>query len=427
MLAGNPQLRLCLAPDTGAMKVKQPTETNHASFVNQLHQRCFEIKTPRGVEMSIKEKNELANPDQVDDAITSNTLDGEFLPKGKVVENKDVRIQYYYDEVIKHYKTSVEGIIQMGDTLYQAKKELKKSFRELAEMLPFGSAVASYLVTISQNSILANPEYRDKLPSKYNTLYALAQLPDDILEKKLINEEITPAIRGAVVKSWKTNKRENKKRSTFEFRGKQGEKLFEVGLIGIANVDKVDEFQEALDKLLDTYNGKTKYAQTVNSLAEWHKKDLLNKANNKIIGTAPELGGTHTIAEIRALDAAMKYLDAPRNKKAEVISNNKKERIGLPSDHESYDVLSKLLGTKDVTKSVIEEFCKTNMVPCRATDPKTIDKEVYVWELLRQIAESKSSEKEMAFLKTMSTENSHEKVKEAAKEAWNGVIRYHNI
>lgn len=77
-------------------------------------------------------------------------------------------------------------------------------------MLPFGSAVASYLVTISQNSILANPEYRDKLPSKYNTLYALAQLPDAILEEKLTNKEITPAVRGAVVKSWKTNKGKQK-------------------------------------------------------------------------------------------------------------------------------------------------------------------------------------------------------------------------
>jgi hypothetical protein len=427
LLAGNPQLRLCLAPDTGAVKVKQPAETNHSSFVNQFHQQCFEIKTPRGVEMSIKEKNELANPDQIDDAIRPDILVGELLRENKVVENKDDRIQYYYDEVIKHYKTSVEGIIQMGVTLYQAKKELKKSFRELAEMLPFGSAVASYLVTISQNSILANPEYRDKLPSKYNTLYALAQLPDDILEEKLINEEITPAIKGAVVKSWKSNKRENKKRSTFEFRGAQGEKLFEVGLIGIANVDKVDEFQEALDSLLKNHNGKTKYAQTVNSLAEWNKGQLLKKANNKIIDTAPELGGTQAIAEIRALDVAMKYLDAPRNKKAEVISNNKKERIGLPSDHESYDLVSELLGTKDVTKSVIEEFCKTNMIPCRAADPKTIDKEVYVWELLRQIAESKNSEKEMAFLKTMSTENSHEKVKEAADKAWKDATRYHNI
>lgn len=368
-----------------------------------------------------------ASPDLMEKVITSNTLEGEFLPEGKVVENKDERIQYYYDEVIKHYKTSVEGIIQMGVTLYQAKKELKKSFRELAEMLPFGSAVASYLVTISQNSILANPEYRDKLPSKYNTLYALAQLPDAILEEKLTNKEITPAVRGAVVKSWKTNKRENKKRSTFEFRGAQGEKLFEVGLIGIAKVELADKFQVELDQLLSDYNGKTKYAQTMNSLAEWHKGDLLKKANNKIIDTAPELGGSHTIAEIRALDVAMKYLDAPRNKKAKVTINNKTERIGLPSDHESYDVVSELLGTKDVTKSVIEEFCKTNMIPCRAADPKTIDKEVYVWELLRQIAESKSAEKEMAFLKTMSTENSHEKVKEAAKEAWNGVIRYHNI
>lgn len=63
-----------------------------------------------------------ASPDLMEKVITSNTLEGEFLPEGKVVENKDERIQYYYDEVIKHYKTSVEGIIQMGVTLYQAKR-----------------------------------------------------------------------------------------------------------------------------------------------------------------------------------------------------------------------------------------------------------------------------------------------------------------
>jgi len=355
-------------------------------------------------------------------------LQGEYLAKGTEAPAKEGdRVEFYYQEVMKHYKTGVEGIIQTGVTLAKAKNELQRSYRQLEQILPFSSSVVAYFIQISKSKVLTNPENYKILPSKYNTLYALAQLPDNILEEKIQTKQINPTIGGKLVKSWNTQKRQNKPRTSFRFEGKGGEKLFEVGLIGIADLERVDEFQRELDALLEKYNGKTKFSQTENSVAQKYKGQLLTMATDKINETASGLGKKYTIEEVRALDLAVKYLETPSKKKAPITINGKVEKIGLPSEDKYYPLLSKLLDSKDVTIDKIREYATANKMPCRAVTIEAIDKEVYVWELLRQIAEGKSTEKELDFLTTMATGNSHWKVKQAAEEARNAALKYHNI
>jgi hypothetical protein len=98
----------------------------------------------------------------------------------------------------------------------------------------------------------------------------------------------------------------------------------------------------------------------------------------------------------------------------------------LPDEYPQFSDVCTLLGTEEVTVESIKAFCEKHNLPCRAIDMKGIGNEVYVWELLRQIAERTYHEKEMEYLKVMATDNTQAKVKQAAEEAWNEASRFYN-
>jgi hypothetical protein len=58
--------------------------------------------------------------------------------------------------------------------------------------LPFGADVAERLMKVARNPVLSNSDHGRNLPASYQTLYELAKLPDDVLERKIENGEITP-------------------------------------------------------------------------------------------------------------------------------------------------------------------------------------------------------------------------------------------
>lgn len=176
---------------------------------------------------------------------------------GELITKKDQKsIQYWYDEIIKDYKSSVECIVRMGKSIAAAKVSLGSSFRELEKMLPFSHTIASYFVTISKNKFLSNPDSWVLFPAKYNTLYEFAKLPDLIQEEKMKNKEISPQVTAKVIKSWNPKIKKNKKDKANNFVGKGGEKLYPVGMISIAEPENLDAFQQELNSLIEKYNGR---------------------------------------------------------------------------------------------------------------------------------------------------------------------------
>ena len=85
------------------------------------------------------------------------------------------------------WQKSVESIIETGRLLIEAKAELPHGEFEnmINEKLPFGSRTAQRLMKIADHPILSNPTHVSHLPPSWGTLYALTELPDEVLSDML--------------------------------------------------------------------------------------------------------------------------------------------------------------------------------------------------------------------------------------------------
>lgn len=90
------------------------------------------------------------------------------------------------------WQKSVESVIEVGRLVQQAKTELGASYSLLEVELPFSSTVAAFLVKIVENPILSDPQYFNRLPNSYNTLYHLSSIDNDELVKQIEDGVITP-------------------------------------------------------------------------------------------------------------------------------------------------------------------------------------------------------------------------------------------
>jgi hypothetical protein len=107
----------------------------------------------------------------------------------------DRSAEYHWGEQIKSaWQKSVEGIIECGRLLIQAKGALPHGrFQDMVEAeLPFNVRAAERLMAIAQDARLTNPTHVSLLPPHWGTLYELTRLDDDIFEGKLKDGTIHP-------------------------------------------------------------------------------------------------------------------------------------------------------------------------------------------------------------------------------------------
>lgn len=87
--------------------------------------------------------------------------------------------------ITRRWSDAVQGIVGCGRALIEAKAELGHGdFTSMVEeLLPFSSATARKLMTISRNTWIANRSHSERLPPQWSTLYELSRLPEDALEQ----------------------------------------------------------------------------------------------------------------------------------------------------------------------------------------------------------------------------------------------------
>jgi hypothetical protein len=97
-------------------------------------------------------------------------------------------------EVIRaDFGRSVESIIATGRHLVEARIDVDHGeWLPLLERIGIGERTAQRFMFIADNLRLANPTRVSHLPAAWGTLYELAKLPPDVLEKRIADGTITP-------------------------------------------------------------------------------------------------------------------------------------------------------------------------------------------------------------------------------------------
>lgn len=104
-------------------------------------------------------------------------------------------LEFHLERVTTIWYKTAENILLTSKMLIEAENELsaldyRKFKNELASKNVMSLSTISKLRQIGKNAVLSKPEYLHKLPQSYETLYILTGQEDDVIEAKIINNEI---------------------------------------------------------------------------------------------------------------------------------------------------------------------------------------------------------------------------------------------
>lgn len=124
--------------------------------------------------------------------------------------------QDWADAINTEWRKTIEGILGAGALLVQAKESLPHGewgkLWECERPLTFGDRAAQYLMSVSRNDALANPNFSSFLPPSYRTLSHLARLPADVLEDRINSGDVHPELKQGdafrLYKEWKEANRD---------------------------------------------------------------------------------------------------------------------------------------------------------------------------------------------------------------------------
>ena len=344
-----------------------------------------------------------------------------------VVISSEKELAEWRTRIEAAWQRSVASVIEVGKLVKQAKETLGVSFTLLEAELPFSSTVAAFLIKIAENPVLSNPTYYSRLPNGYNTLYYLASVDEKQLVRQIESGEITPNFTLASAKSLREAL---PKKKTIEPVDKKKAKTvtYELGTVSFAAPHNVDQFQSDLDELLEKYKGTITHTHKENSLAEWHRKIIHQQACEMI---AKSEAGLNVVSyeEVRMLEDAAHFLSKEKNQKTTaelVIKDELVTRVCLPDDYRDLPRIRKLLGIEHVTRGQLKKWCIDNRVPNQFTEMSSMDKELYIWEQVRLIAEKKDVKGGMKRLKDMAGRSTIPKIMALSQKALKEVTRFDN-
>lgn len=290
----------------------------------------------------------------------------------------DQRIEKYCADIKAAHEASVEGVIQMGKIIIEAKDELGDTFKTLQERLKevigYSSTVLSNLTTIAKKEALADSAHWCYLPTGYNTLYQLALVEDSKLVGAIMNGEVNPGMTLAEAKALRT---------VVPITQKKGAASSDIPVvISLEDPDRQRELISKLDELLREYDGKIKDADKNGVLARCRRDSLVEEALAQIEATKDGLG-RYTLEEMRLAESAADYFTSDEGKGKEAT---------LPGRYKGIDFKPLIVEVGSINSSVtrkdLSSWVKEKKMPNQLNDRARVQDVIYVWEQARLVAES---------------------------------------
>lgn len=170
-------------------------------------------------------------------------------------------------------------------------------------------------------------------------------------------------------------------------------------------------FMQEIKNLADQYRANLSHPMNKHSIGWWNRQQQIATVEANIEKTQEQLQGV-TLEQLRMLERAVAAL--PKSKKNDVNSPQ------LPEDYADLDQLADLLGTREITKKVLQTWCKDNHIPSRLA-LADVEHEVYIWEQVRLIAIQEDAKGAQKRLHDISEKNRQAEIKQLARTALNMV------
>src|SRR5262249_14994985 len=113
-------------------------------------------------------------------------------PRKIVLISKDERWKIWVGRIAASWQKCVEGVVETGKLLTEAKANLEPGqFESMVRLkLPSSPRTARMLMYLAENPAIANRKHVAVLPPHWGTLYQLAHLPPALIQEKIESGEI---------------------------------------------------------------------------------------------------------------------------------------------------------------------------------------------------------------------------------------------
>lgn len=341
--------------------------------------------------------------------------DAEGLNPSVDEENSDAKIDSWAERLKKSLSKAatsrveaVEDSIEVAKDMAAAKADLGDvSFDKLASKLGMSKAKCVFLAQIGKHPVLTNPDYYEYFPLGYNAQYQLSKIPEFTLVQHIqdgkVKSDITTQEATELAKGGAESTAEGGAGSNTGGYSHAGPQIPMIA--SIPDPNNRLKFLEELDKLTKKYQGQVSDIKKDGPIEAWQRKTFLERVEREIGSTAGQLSVVN-LGQLRKLEEAARFFSLPENVGIEA----------LPEDYADYEELTTLLSASLITENTIKEWCAKNGVPNLLTDPKLVNKTVYVWEQARLVTERTDVKGGIKRLKTMAKMGKDSAIKALAKE-----------
>ena len=127
---------------------------------------------------------------------------------------KNQQAEYWARKINADWRKSVQGVIEIGKTLIEAKAKCKhgeflRMFKgndnTVSAHVPFGVRYAEMLIEVASHKVLSNAQHAAHLPQSASTLWELTNLDDDQIVAGMKAGEIHPEMTRAQASSLRSD------------------------------------------------------------------------------------------------------------------------------------------------------------------------------------------------------------------------------
>ena len=349
----------------------------------------------------------------------SESLQTEHNRQELITVGDNANIDKWHGRIEAAWGKTIENFVNLGRLLNQAKAELGGNYKELEKRLSIDSSLISIFTRIAHHPVLSDPVNYPRLPSRYNTLYQLSQLENQVVEDKINSGEINPKL---TVNEARLMRKQIEPQSSNSAKEKPVIN-YDVGKIRISDVTDLSSFQDELHQLIAKYQGSMSYSTNDKSIAEYHRERLHTQASNEV-----KTLDSGIIRKISALEEVILYLQDKRTPKVKGTGERDKfdrhfEKF-LPPNHPSYTKVTNLLESKDIDLKYIQKWSKQHNIPNSEINPSEINSDVYVWYLVQQITDKNPNRMAKKRLEDIATDCIAENIKELAQTQLAAIKRF---
>jgi hypothetical protein len=128
------------------------------------------------------------------------------MTKTKILPAVDQRVAVA--EIARAWSQTIDSLLNTANLLFTYSQQA--NWRAIREQLQvdgvMGASVISMMLSIGRDPRLHQPSIKQLLPPSYNTLYLLTKLDDAVIDAKIKDDALTPALTVQEVRAWSNQK-----------------------------------------------------------------------------------------------------------------------------------------------------------------------------------------------------------------------------